>query len=257
VDINEKLSHIQVSIKTPKGKFNEYGDFNYRSCEDILESLKPFLKEQKCVLILKDDVVPIGDRIYVKATAIFSDFENNSKIENTAFAREVEVKTKMDGAQITGAASSYARKYALAGLFLLDDNKDADSFPPEKPEMIKESDIRLLKMVFDIYPDKGEKMIADMYTRYGIENLAFLTAERFVKFRSELLADAEKVKRKRLEKAVTAFAEAANKSKKEAQQMIETTIGKGISEVMIGELLNVLGTIQSMIKGLNDGEQTQ
>lgn len=115
---------IQMRLNAPKGQFNKFGNFRYRSCEDILEALKPLLKEHGMFLTLKDTLENIGDRYYVKATATITD--GVSTISNTAYAREAEHKTGSDQAQITGAASSYARKYALGGLLLIDDGRDPD-----------------------------------------------------------------------------------------------------------------------------------
>jgi hypothetical protein len=127
VNIYEKLSKIQIELKAPKGQYNSFGKYKYRSCEDIQESIKPLLSENKCVLVISDILVQVGDRYYIQATAIFIDTETTERIENTAFAREEETKKGMDGSQITGATSSYARKYALNGLFCIDDTKDSDS----------------------------------------------------------------------------------------------------------------------------------
>ena len=128
MDIKEKLLFIQTELKAPKGQFNSYGNYKYRSCEDILEAVKPLLKDAGVMLRLADEVVQIGDRYYVKASAIFQDVDDShNTIINTAYAREEETKKGQDASQITGTASSYARKYALNGLFLIDDNKDADT----------------------------------------------------------------------------------------------------------------------------------
>ena len=126
--IYEKLLNVQNEIKAPKNLHNDFAHFDYRNCEGILESAKPLLKKNKLTLSLSDDITQIGDRIYVKAIATLTDLENDGvTITNTAFAREPLEKKGMDGSQITGATSSYARKYALNGLFLLDDEKDADT----------------------------------------------------------------------------------------------------------------------------------
>lgn len=126
--IEEKLLKIQSDVKAPKSRWNEFSKFNYRSCEDILNAVKPLLAKYKSTLKLEDSIEEIGGRIYVKATATLIDIEEvSSSINSTAFARESESKKGMDDSQITGSASSYARKYALAGLFLLDDGNDADS----------------------------------------------------------------------------------------------------------------------------------
>lgn len=125
--LNEKLMTIQSKLVAPKNQFNKFGNYKYRSCEDILEALKPLLRETKTILTINDDIVLVGDRIYVKATAVLSDCESTSVIYNSAFAREPESKKGADDSQVTGATSSYARKYALNGLFCIDDTKDADA----------------------------------------------------------------------------------------------------------------------------------
>lgn len=123
----QKLINIQSELKAPKSNYNKFGDFYYRSCEDILEAAKPLCAKYGCVLLLSDEIEHIGDRYYIKAKAELVDCENNSKICVTALARETESKTKQDAAQLTGSASSYARKYALNGLFCIDDAKDPDT----------------------------------------------------------------------------------------------------------------------------------
>ena len=141
--INEKLNLIQTKLSVPKNQRNSFGNYNYRSCEDILEALKPLLKETETSLTINDDLVCIGNRYYVKATATLHSGEEN--ISTNGFARESENKKGMDDSQITGATSSYARKYALNGLFCIDDTKDADSTnthgkeenPAGKPEVKK------------------------------------------------------------------------------------------------------------------------
>jgi len=124
------LAKIQSLVKAPKGQFNAFGKYKYRSCEDIVEAVKPVINPLGFAITLSDEVVSIGGRVYVKATATLSN--NNEVFTATAFAREEETKKGMDGSQITGAASSYARKYALNGLFAIDDTKDADTQPPVK-----------------------------------------------------------------------------------------------------------------------------
>ena len=127
MNIQEKLTTIQLELKAPKSKRNNFGNYNYRSCEDILEAVKPLLAANMCSLTLDDDVLCIGDRVYVKATATLTDHAEGATISTNAFAREAETKKGMDESQITGTASSYARKYALNGLFAIDDTKDADT----------------------------------------------------------------------------------------------------------------------------------
>ena len=125
--IYEKLSAIQVNLNAPKKQYNTYGRYNYRSCEDILEGLKPHLEETKTAVTVNDEIVLIGERYYVKATATLHDCESDKSVSNTAYAREELTKKGMDASQITGSTSSYARKYALNGLFCIDDVKDADT----------------------------------------------------------------------------------------------------------------------------------
>lgn len=125
MSIQKKLTAVQHDLKAPKGQYNNFGKYNYRSCEDIVEGVKPLLAQAECYITLTDDVIAVGDRIYIKATATFSDGENS--IQTTAFAREPAEKKGMDASQISGTASSYARKYALNGLLMIDDTKDADT----------------------------------------------------------------------------------------------------------------------------------
>jgi hypothetical protein len=121
----DALQKIQAELKAPKGQYNSFGKYAYRSAEDILEAVKPLLKKNKAELILSDEIVEVGGRIYVKATAMLN--ADGEKAVVNAYAREPEQKKGMDESQITGTASSYARKYALNGLFLIDDTKDADT----------------------------------------------------------------------------------------------------------------------------------
>lgn len=125
--INLKLYAVQQALKAPKDQVNNFGKYNYRSCEGILEALKPHLGINQLTINLTDDVTEVGGRVYVKATATVTDVETGESVSATAFAREEEDKKGMDSSQITGAASSYARKYALNGLLAIDDSKDSDA----------------------------------------------------------------------------------------------------------------------------------
>ena len=127
MNIQEKLKMIQCELKAPKSQYNNFGNYNYRSLEDINESVKPLLDKVGATIVLSDDIVFMGERYYVKATATLYDVESNENISVTALARETDTKKGMDSSQVTGATSSYARKYALNGLFAIDDTKDADS----------------------------------------------------------------------------------------------------------------------------------
>lgn len=208
MNIANKLAKVQQKLKAPKSQTNNFGGYKYRNCEDILEALKPHLDD--CVVVIHDDIQVIGDRVYVKATAQFSDGENF--MQSTAFAREPLSKKGMDESQITGAASSYARKYALNGLFLIDDTKDADSHDnkPETPEEVKsrlfgkyasivesirkaldEDDLFTSSSIWFELPDEVKKELWVAPTKGGL----FTTAERQVlqspEFRKAYYGDKE------------------------------------------------------------------
>ena len=128
MNVYEKLAAVQKTLKAPKNQFNSFGKYNYRSCEDILEAAKPLCIEHGLVLTVSDDIIEVGGRIYVRALATVHNIEDPKElVQSQAMAREAEDKKGMDPAQLTGATSSYARKYALGGLFALDDVKDADA----------------------------------------------------------------------------------------------------------------------------------
>lgn len=151
--MNELIS-IQQKLKAPKGQYNSFGKYKYRSCEDILEAVKPLVALFGCTLTISDDLVYLGNRYYIKATATITNAEGKTETV-TAFAREPEEKKGMDGSQITGTASSYARKYALNGLFLIDDTKDADTDEYKRqqdaqeapPAMITEAQVQSIRIM--------------------------------------------------------------------------------------------------------------
>lgn len=133
-----KLLAIQASLKAPKSQYNSFGKYKYRNCEDILEALKPICTQYQAVVYLGDEIVQIGNRYYIKATVTLTDIEDGTSVSTQAYAREEESKKGMDGSQVTGASSSYARKYALNGMFDIDDTKDSDTtndgyIPPPTP----------------------------------------------------------------------------------------------------------------------------
>lgn len=135
-NIYKKLLEVQTKLKAPKSSYNSFGNYKYRNCEDILEGLKPLLKETQTTIIISDMVENLGNRYYIKTTVKFVDVESGESIETTALAREEENKKGMDSSQITGSASSYARKVALSGMFCIDDNKDSDTTNVEDKENI-------------------------------------------------------------------------------------------------------------------------
>ena len=184
--INEKLMRIQTQIKAPKNLYNSFGKYKYRNAEGICEAVKPFLEKENVSLILLDDIMAVGNRIYVKAIAKLTDNENGESVEVTAFARESETKKGMDDSQITGTASSYARKYALNGLFLLDDTKDADTDEyhnqtkyqqaNEKEPTITSEQVGKLKLEM-LRTGATEKYICDYYK---LDKLIDMTQEQYV-----------------------------------------------------------------------------
>lgn len=192
----KNLINIQSELKAPKGQFNKFGGYKYRSCEDILEAVKPLCVKHGCILTVSDEIVLIGDRYYVKATATISDGKETAAI--SAFARESLTKKGMDDSQITGTASSYARKYALNGLFLIDDTKDADtdenrtertqrakkatSNPKDEPKEPKPLTFRE-KVI--IWAKEHNYSLNELMKDYGISSTT--TEERF----AEILKDLE------------------------------------------------------------------
>ena len=130
--VYEKLLKVQNQLKAPKGQYNSFGKYYYRSAEDILEAVKPICLEHKAVTYLTDKMVLLGDRYYIESTCHFVDIETGDKITNTSYAREEETRKGMNHDQLTGATGSYARKYALNGMFCIDDNKDSDYTNEEK-----------------------------------------------------------------------------------------------------------------------------
>ena len=138
LNIYQKLMHIQNKLKAPKNQYNSFGKYKYRNCEDILEALKPLLLEYNCILVINDNIEEKGNRFYITAEVKIICCDTEKEISSKSSAREEETKKGMDGSQITGTASSYARKYALNGLFAIDDTKDSDYEKQDKQEPKKE-----------------------------------------------------------------------------------------------------------------------
>ncbi len=183
MSVYEKLSKVQSELKAPKGQYNSFGKYKYRSCEDILEAVKPLNAKHGVVLTVGDEVVEISNRFYVKATAVFVDIESGEKIINTALAREDDAKKGMDGSQITGTASSYARKYCLNGLYCIDDTKDADTDEyhhqqESKPQESKPQERQYVKVV------NGRTAVINSNGEYvDIENLTVEQLEKTLKIK--------------------------------------------------------------------------
>lgn len=196
--ILEKLNIIQSKLKAPKGQYNTFGNYYYRSCEDILEALKPLLAENKMTLIINDDIEQVGERYYLKATCTLFDAETGEKVSNSAYAREPSVKKKMDDAQITGSVSSYARKYALNGLFAIDDTKDSDTNESYKQtrntQTNKQSNgqqaINISKVRNDIAQTLKaknydfNKFVEHLKKTYGVEKIENLPVEKLTELKN-------------------------------------------------------------------------
>lgn len=174
MELAEKLLNIQNELKAPKNQYNKFGGYNYRSCEDILEAVKPLLAKYKATLTINDDIVMVGERIYVKADVALINIEDGRIIHNVAFAREEDIKKGMDGSQITGASSSYARKYALNGLFLIDDTKDSDATNTHGKDTKKLTDEQY-DTICDLF---DEKAMPAMLKYFNVNNVSDLTEEQ-------------------------------------------------------------------------------
>lgn len=189
MSIYKKLMNIQEELKAPKGQYNSFGKYKYRSCEDILEAVKPILVKNKCTLIIADTLENIGDRYYIKATVKVIDIETGEAVENTAFAREEESRKGMNGDQLTGACSSYARKYALNGMFCIDDTKDSDTGKPdnvvkEKSENKEDSK----KKIDDILKQVGEDddILYEVLIDFRLQALKEATSEQLDSISEEI-----------------------------------------------------------------------
>ena len=191
----KELLQIQSELKAPKGQFNAYGKYKYRSCEDILEAVKPILKKNNCALLLSDSLIYVGERYYIKATATLVNAEGKS-VSTEAYAREEETKKGMDASQITGASSSYARKYALNGLLCIDDNKDSDTTntgdntPAAPAKASKEDNAEVEKAIAEINGAKSKDELINAIAKYKgnksvINNLAFINAVNNNKYAKE------------------------------------------------------------------------
>jgi hypothetical protein len=179
--LRDKLLIIQSELKAPKGQVNNYGGYKYRSCEDILEAVKPLLKANGCILTITDSVEQVGERYYIKAEATLSDTKTEASLTNVAYAREEEVKKGMDASQITGTASSYARKYALNGLFLIDDTKDADTDEHAKQTGAEKKEKTAAKKATPKQIELVKSLVKDidgMLKYYKVEKIEDLTMEQ-------------------------------------------------------------------------------
>jgi len=194
--IYDKLAAIQAKLFVPKDQRNDFGKYKYRSCEDILKQLKPICNEVKCVTHITNDMAEVGGRVYVKAIVTLTDLETGEHIESIAYAREEESKKGQDGSQITGTSSSYARKYALAGMFCIDNEKDSDATndavkdedetpkrqnakkPDKAKDLVKEASARAKVIAFCKRHEMSDESIQKICKLYGIKDLNEMKLEQ-------------------------------------------------------------------------------
>ena len=181
MSVYKKLIEVQTKLKAPKNQYNSFGKYSYRNCEDILEALKPILKEVGATIIISDEVVSVNERYYVKATVKFIDTETGEVVEASANAREEDNKKGMDSSQLTGSTSSYARKYALNGLFAIDDTKDSDftnTHDKEKKtsEVISEAQAKRMYM---LAKGKDPDIIKQILSEAGFNSSKAITRDKY------------------------------------------------------------------------------
>ncbi|AWZ48432.1 recombinase [Clostridiaceae bacterium 14S0207] len=198
--VYEKLLKVQSELKAPKSQFNKFGNYAYRNCEDILEAVKPLLQQNKLSLTIADEILLVGDRYYIKAIATIVDIETGDKESVSAFAREEENKKGMDASQLTGSTSSYARKYALNGLFCIDDTKDSDTTNTDsKSKASNKSDTKKLsqaqlKRLYAIANAAGydaDVIKKQALKKYSVDHLEDMTKAQY----DELCAGYENLKK--------------------------------------------------------------
>ncbi|MBR5795389.1 MAG: ERF family protein [Erysipelotrichaceae bacterium] len=187
-NLKEKLSLIQNELKAPKNQYNSFGKYKYRNCEDILEAVKPICKKYRTTLLIEDSISQVGERYYVKATASLLDWDANEEFSVQAYAREELEKKGMDASQVTGATSSYARKYALNGLFNIDDTKDTDSEEYQaKGKAEPKAEVKLatknqIEMIVTLYkPEELTTMLGRL--NKNIDELSVEEASKMIKAR--------------------------------------------------------------------------
>lgn len=180
--VYEKLMHVQNELKAPKNQYNSFGKYKYRSCEDILEALKPICFKHKAVVQISDEIIYIEGRHYVKATVTLTDVETGEQTESYGKAREEETKKGMDGSQITGSSSSYARKYALNGMFCIDDTKDSDftnTHDNENKGNLSEAQIKRLYSIGNKVGKTPKAIFATAQKDYKVNDLKELTKAQY------------------------------------------------------------------------------
>lgn len=191
MEFKEKFLNIIAELNAPKSQYNNFGKYAYRNCEDILMAVKPLLIKYRCILTITDDLVNIDGRFYVKSTSVLTDVDSDGRMEVSAYAREEQDRKGMDVAQVTGATSSYARKYSLNGLFCIDDNKDADSLNTQKKEL-SEAQIKRLYAIAKSVDITDEQIHKKINKEFQINSVKELSAEQY----NKVVKDLENVKKK-------------------------------------------------------------
>ena len=190
MSVYKKLIDVQTKLKAPKNQYNSFGKYSYRNCEDILEALKPILKEVGATILISDEVVPVNERYYVKATVKFIDTETGEVVEASANAREEDNKKGMDSSQLTGSTSSYARKYALNGLFAIDDTRDSDhpiTYDEEDKEENKKENKKSIQVISEaqakrmymLAKGKDPDIIKQILSEAGFNSSKAITRDKY------------------------------------------------------------------------------
>lgn len=178
MNIKEKLLKVQVELKAPKNQRNNFGGYNYRSCEDILEAVKPLLEKNNMILTISDDIIQVGEKYFVKSIATVQDLESEETITNQAFA-EIGEHKGMSSEQTTGTCSSYCRKYCLNGLFLIDDTKDADTEEYQK-QTEKKATTKQVEMLEEKCTDEEKEKIFEKYNIKEMKELSMEIASKLI-----------------------------------------------------------------------------
>lgn len=188
MNIYEKLTHLQNELKAPKNQYNSFGKYSYRNAEDILEAVKPLLKKYNLAMWVQDDIEVIGDRFYVRAVVKLRNTENSEELETSAYAREELSKKGMDGSQVTGASSSYARKYALNALFAIDDTKDADfsnthdEEPKKQPtkQNASKATKKQVDLIMNLYDPSDIEVMLERLNKNALTDLTVTEASKMI-----------------------------------------------------------------------------
>lgn len=253
MNIYKKLFNIQQELKAPKNLFNKFGNYNYRSTETILEAAKPLLKENGLILLINDEVVEVGGKNYIKATAKLIDIETGESVENSALAREDEDRKKMDSPQITGSCSSYARKYSLNGLFMIDDVKDSDATNKHgkddtKPKAENKSLLQEVKEEKEFSGPVSEKYnVKNKWTKKEADKVVNLDNKKQVEeLNEEVITHTEKI-------FIYSRGFQAGYNQEQVNKHIQKKFNKSIEQLTKKEAIKVVEGYQSKILKVAEG----